>query len=353
MPHSKKEEKNTKETKEEKKEVSSKIQNTEMQPQMKGDIKSNGEDNEKVNSVDNKISGEKGKSKTPTKPSKKTPQKSTPIKTLKTTPAYKREETTTVDDVNDIEMEPLAVENSPVKSSHQQESANIKIVPSATSTPGKLLCPSLALKWPAIFHSPSFDVDANVIALPPHHSQSAIGELQTDVEISPPKKIRLDIPGFQCSCFPISLLQQEEITTPDKEGADTKPTIDNNDITFGEEVKETKLKQMLLERNSKNIPLIWRSPAKRQILKSQRQSEIKWLKTKMRVKCRNCGSTDIEEDNARGDRVCTNCGSVLEDSLIVSEIQFEEVSHGASTIGQFVSAESSGGANNLDMENFK
>ncbi|XP_075148063.1 brf RNA polymerase III subunit [Haematobia irritans] len=71
------------------------------------------------------------------------------------------------------------------------------------------------------------------------------------------------------------------------------------------------------------------------------------------VKCRNCGSTDIEEDNARGDRVCTNCGSVLEDSLIVSEIQFEEVGHGASAIGQFVSAESSGGATNYGYGKFQ
>uniref|UniRef100_A0A1I8N2W7 B-related factor 1 n=1 Tax=Musca domestica TaxID=7370 RepID=A0A1I8N2W7_MUSDO len=71
------------------------------------------------------------------------------------------------------------------------------------------------------------------------------------------------------------------------------------------------------------------------------------------VKCRNCGSTDIEEDNARGDRVCTNCGSVLEDSLIVSEIQFEEVGHGSSAIGQFVSAESSGGATNYGYGKFQ
>ncbi|TMW48186.1 hypothetical protein DOY81_006732 [Sarcophaga bullata] len=71
------------------------------------------------------------------------------------------------------------------------------------------------------------------------------------------------------------------------------------------------------------------------------------------IKCRNCGSTDIEEDNARGDRVCTNCGSVLEDSLIVSEIQFEEVGHGAAAIGQFVSAESSGGATNYGYGKFQ
>uniref|UniRef100_A0A1B0A7Z3 TFIIB-type domain-containing protein n=1 Tax=Glossina pallidipes TaxID=7398 RepID=A0A1B0A7Z3_GLOPL len=71
------------------------------------------------------------------------------------------------------------------------------------------------------------------------------------------------------------------------------------------------------------------------------------------VKCRNCGSTDIEEDNARGDRVCTNCGSVLEDSLIVSEVQFEDAGHGAAAIGQFVSADSAGGATNYGYGKFQ
>lgn len=62
-------------------------------------------------------------------------------------------------------------------------------------------------------------------------------------------------------------------------------------------------------------------------------------------KCRNCGSTDIEVDTARGDAVCTNCGSVLEDNIIVAEVQFEENAHGASSaLGKFVSAESKGGA---------
>ncbi|XP_017023579.1 transcription factor IIIB 90 kDa subunit [Drosophila kikkawai] len=71
------------------------------------------------------------------------------------------------------------------------------------------------------------------------------------------------------------------------------------------------------------------------------------------LKCRNCGSNEIEEDNARGDRVCMNCGSVLEDSLIVSEVQFEEVGHGAAAIGQFVSADSSGGATNYGYGKFQ
>lgn len=62
-------------------------------------------------------------------------------------------------------------------------------------------------------------------------------------------------------------------------------------------------------------------------------------------KCKNCGSADIEVDSARGDAVCTNCGSVLEDNIIVSEVQFEENHAGvASAVGQFVSADSKGGA---------
>ena len=56
--------------------------------------------------------------------------------------------------------------------------------------------------------------------------------------------------------------------------------------------------------------------------------------------CSNCGGTDIEHDHARGDSVCTNCGSVLEDNIIVSEVSFQEQSTGASSVvGQFVSSE--------------
>lgn len=56
--------------------------------------------------------------------------------------------------------------------------------------------------------------------------------------------------------------------------------------------------------------------------------------------CKHCGSTDLDTDPARGDTVCTNCGSVLESQLIVSEVQFQENSAGGSNvIGQFVSAE--------------
>lgn len=71
------------------------------------------------------------------------------------------------------------------------------------------------------------------------------------------------------------------------------------------------------------------------------------------VKCKNCGSTEIEEDNARGDAVCTNCGTVLEDNLIVSEVQFEEVGHGSAAIGQFVSSDTTGGATNYGYGKFQ
>ena len=63
-------------------------------------------------------------------------------------------------------------------------------------------------------------------------------------------------------------------------------------------------------------------------------------------KCRACGSTEIETDPGRGDAVCTNCGVVLEDQLIVNETTFDETSSGNMMVrGQFVSNESTGGAN--------
>ena len=62
------------------------------------------------------------------------------------------------------------------------------------------------------------------------------------------------------------------------------------------------------------------------------------------LKCESCGSTDIDVDPSRADAVCTHCGNVLESSIIVSDIQFEENAHGgASAIGHFVSADVKGG----------
>ncbi|XP_030626602.1 transcription factor IIIB 90 kDa subunit [Chanos chanos] len=56
--------------------------------------------------------------------------------------------------------------------------------------------------------------------------------------------------------------------------------------------------------------------------------------------CKNCGGTDIDLDQARGNAVCMGCGSVLEDNIIVSEVQFVENSGGGSSaVGQFVSAD--------------
>ncbi|XP_054571655.1 transcription factor IIIB 90 kDa subunit isoform X2 [Eptesicus fuscus] len=64
--------------------------------------------------------------------------------------------------------------------------------------------------------------------------------------------------------------------------------------------------------------------------------------------CRGCGGTDIELDAARGDAVCTGCGSVLEDNIIVSEVQFVENSGGGSSaVGQFVSLDGAGKAPSL------
>ncbi|XP_061889834.1 transcription factor IIIB 90 kDa subunit-like isoform X2 [Entelurus aequoreus] len=59
--------------------------------------------------------------------------------------------------------------------------------------------------------------------------------------------------------------------------------------------------------------------------------------------CKNCGCADIDVDHARGDAVCMGCGSVLEDNIIVSEVEFVESGGGGSlAVGQFVCSE--GGA---------
>ncbi|KAM3870912.1 transcription factor IIIB 90 kDa subunit-like [Diretmus argenteus] len=61
--------------------------------------------------------------------------------------------------------------------------------------------------------------------------------------------------------------------------------------------------------------------------------------------CKNCGGSDIDVDQARGNAVCMGCGSVLEDNIIVSEVEFVETGGGGSSaVGQFVSGD--GGAKN-------
>lgn len=58
--------------------------------------------------------------------------------------------------------------------------------------------------------------------------------------------------------------------------------------------------------------------------------------------CPNCGSTHIEQHDASGASVCTECGVVLEENAIVSAVEFVEGAGGASSmVGQFVSATSS------------
>ncbi|XP_056400902.1 transcription factor IIIB 90 kDa subunit isoform X1 [Hyla sarda] len=64
--------------------------------------------------------------------------------------------------------------------------------------------------------------------------------------------------------------------------------------------------------------------------------------------CKSCGCTDIDVDAARGDAVCTGCGSVLEDNIIVSEVLFVETGGGGSSaVGQFVSSEGIGKTSTL------
>lgn len=53
--------------------------------------------------------------------------------------------------------------------------------------------------------------------------------------------------------------------------------------------------------------------------------------------CKSCNSSDIDTDRARGITACVNCGTVLEESIIVSEVQIEEgAGGGMNVVGQFV-----------------
>ncbi|CAL8283414.1 unnamed protein product [Lota lota] len=58
--------------------------------------------------------------------------------------------------------------------------------------------------------------------------------------------------------------------------------------------------------------------------------------------CQNCGSTAIDVDQSRGDAVCMGCGSVLEDNIIVSEVEFADRGGSAHAMGQFVFGDSGG-----------
>jgi transcription factor IIIB subunit 2 len=41
------------------------------------------------------------------------------------------------------------------------------------------------------------------------------------------------------------------------------------------------------------------------------------------MKCSKCGSRDIDFQEAGGQSICINCGTVLEESTIVSSIEFQ------------------------------
>ncbi|KAF6777624.1 hypothetical protein AHF37_03159 [Paragonimus kellicotti] len=59
------------------------------------------------------------------------------------------------------------------------------------------------------------------------------------------------------------------------------------------------------------------------------------------MRCTHCGSTNFDEDRARADLVCLDCGMVMSENVISSEVEFVETSAGvAAAVGRFVSDES-------------
>ncbi|GMS84149.1 hypothetical protein PENTCL1PPCAC_6324 [Pristionchus entomophagus] len=55
--------------------------------------------------------------------------------------------------------------------------------------------------------------------------------------------------------------------------------------------------------------------------------------------CPHCGCSDIDEDAGRGDATCTGCGTVIEESIVVSDNQFQERTGGSghTLVGQTIS----------------
>ncbi|XP_059484356.1 transcription factor IIIB 90 kDa subunit [Neocloeon triangulifer] len=59
--------------------------------------------------------------------------------------------------------------------------------------------------------------------------------------------------------------------------------------------------------------------------------------------CKECGSSSLDIDTAKGQVVCTVCGEVNEATIVVSDPTYEDNGHGGSSmIGTFVSANSTG-----------
>ncbi|XP_018648181.1 putative transcription initiation factor brf1 [Schistosoma mansoni] len=62
------------------------------------------------------------------------------------------------------------------------------------------------------------------------------------------------------------------------------------------------------------------------------------------MKCKHCGCSNLEEDRARADLICLDCGMVLGENVISSEVEFVETSTGqCAAVGRFVSDESQAG----------
>lgn len=58
------------------------------------------------------------------------------------------------------------------------------------------------------------------------------------------------------------------------------------------------------------------------------------------LSCPSCHGANIEFDASQGSSVCVDCGTVLEENVVVSEVTFAELSTGASVLqGQFISSE--------------
>ena len=67
--------------------------------------------------------------------------------------------------------------------------------------------------------------------------------------------------------------------------------------------------------------------------------------------CPNCGSFDIDIDSQRGDAVCIQCGTVLEENQIVNEVTFaQDAGGGSSVVGQFVAATPGVGSSGLGFK---
>nr|VZI47091.1 unnamed protein product [Spirometra erinaceieuropaei] len=58
------------------------------------------------------------------------------------------------------------------------------------------------------------------------------------------------------------------------------------------------------------------------------------------MKCSQCGGTKFDEDPARGDMICLDCGAVLSENAVSASVEFVETAGGTATaIGRFVSDE--------------